>query len=174
MQLRMPEDEFLRRVEAKHLPRIPGTGAFLTWADEGMPLPLMNFVRHLRVLHERVLLVTIQGLDVPHATEAEQVAVVPVAQDVTRVILRFGFMDNVHIPRALRQAVERGQLPGVDVDALAYFISHETVVASEKHPGMAGWREEIFALMQRNAEETASYFCVPARQVMEVGTEVEV
>ena len=71
-------------------------------------------------------------------------------------------------------AVERGQLPGVDVDALAYFISHETVVASEKHPGMAGWREEIFALMQRNAEETASYFCVPARQVMEVGTEVEV
>jgi KUP system potassium uptake protein len=174
VQLRMPEDEFLRRVEAKHLPRIPGTGAFLTWADAGMPLPLMNFVRHLRVLHERVLLVTIQGLDVPHAMEAEQIAVVPVAQDVTRVILRFGFMDNVHIPRALRQAVERGQLPGVDVDALAYFISHETVVASEKHPGMVGWREEIFALMQRNAEETASYFCVPARQVMEVGTEVEV
>jgi len=174
VQLRMPEDEFLRRVEAKHLPRIPGTGAFLTWADEGMPLPLMNFVRHLRVLHERVLLVTIQGLDVPHAPEVEQVAVVPVAQDVTRVILRFGFMDNVHIPRALRQAVERGQLPDVDVEALAYFISHETVVASEKHPGMAGWREEIFALMQRNAEETASYFCVPAQQVMEVGTEVEV
>ena len=99
---------------------------------------------------------------------------VPVAQDVTRVILRFGFMDNVHIPRALRQAVERGQLQGVDLDALAYFISHETVVASEKHPGMASWREEIFALMQRNAEETASYFCVPAPQVMEVGTEVEV
>jgi KUP system potassium uptake protein len=174
VQLRMPEDEFLRQVEAKHLPRIPGTGAFLTWADEGMPLPLMNFVRHLHVLHERVLLVTIQGLDVPHATEAEQIAVVPVAQDVTRVILRFGFMDNVHIPRALRQAVERGQLPDVDVEALAYFISHETVVASEKHPGMASWREEIFALMQRNAEETASYFCVPAPQVMEVGTEVEV
>ena len=81
---------------------------------------------------------------------------------------------RLHIPRALRQAVERGQLPDVDVEALAYFISHETVVASEKHPGMAGWREEIFALMQRNAEETASYFCVPARQVMEVGTEVEV
>ncbi|GJD56258.1 MULTISPECIES: potassium transporter Kup [Methylobacterium] len=174
VQLRMPEEEFLRRAEAKHLPRIPGTGAFLTSAEDGMPLPLMNFVRHLEVLHERVLLITVQTLDVPHASEAEQVAVVPIAQDVTRVILRFGFMDTVHVPRALRRAGEDGRLPGVDVDRLSYFISHETVVASEKHPGMAGWREEIFALMQRNAEETASYFCVPARQVMEVGTEVEV
>ncbi|MCJ2072193.1 KUP/HAK/KT family potassium transporter [Methylobacterium sp. J-030] len=172
--IRMPEDEFLARVEAKHLPRIPGTGAFLTSAEDGMPLPLMNFVRHLGVLHERVLLVTIQSLDVPHASETEQVEVVPVAPDVTRVLLRFGFMDTVHVPRALRRAVEDGRLTGVNCDRLSYFISHETVVASEKKPGMAGWREEIFALMQRNAEETASYLCVPARQVMEVGAEMEV
>ncbi len=88
-----------------------------------------------------MLLITVQTLDVPHASEAEQVAVVPIAQDVTRVILRFGFMDTVHVPRALRRAGEDGRLPGVDVDRLSYFISHETVVASEKHPGMAGWRE---------------------------------
>jgi len=172
--IRMPEEEFLARVEAKHLPRIPGTGAFLTSAEDGMPLPLMNFVRHLQVLHERVLLVTLQTLDVPHASEAERVEVAPVAPEVTRVFLRFGFMDTVHVPRALRQAVEDGKLPGVECDHLSYFISHETVIASEKKPGMAAWREEIFALMQRNAEETASYLCVPARQVMEVGAEMEV
>ena len=172
--IRMPEAEFLTRVESKHLPRIPGTGAFLTSAEDGMPLPLMNFVRHLQVLHERVLLVTLQILDVPHAADAERIEVVPVAPDVTRVLLRFGFMDTVHVPRALRRAVEDGRLKGIDCDHLSYFISHETVVASEKRPGMAGWREEIFALMQRNAEETASYLCVPAQQVMEVGAEMEV
>lgn len=173
-EIRMPEEEFLARVEAKHLPRIPGTGAFLTSADDGMPLPLMNFVRHLQVLHERVLLVTVQGLDVPHAAEEERIEVVPVAPAVTRVLLRFGFMDTVHVPRRLREAVGDGRLAGVDCDRLSYFISHETVIASEQRPGMAPWREEIFALMQRNAEEAASYMCVPARQVMEVGTEVEV
>ncbi|MGH1574180.1 potassium transporter Kup [Methylobacterium sp. P31] len=172
--IRMPEEEFLALVEAKHLPRIPGTGAFLTSAEDGVPLPLMNFVRHLQVLHERVLLITVRTLDVPHASETERFEVVPVAPDVTRVLLRFGFMDTVHVPHALRRAVEEGRLPSVDVDRLSYFISHETVIASEKKPGMAPWREEIFALMQRNAEETASYLCVPARQVMEVGAEMEV
>jgi KUP system potassium uptake protein len=174
VQSRMPEDEFLRRVEAKHLPRIPGTAAFLTLADEGMPLPLMNFVRHLRVLHERVLLVTIMSLDVPRASPTEHLEVVPITEDLTRVILRFGFMDPVHIPAALRQAVATGQVGDIDVAGLTYFISHETVVAADQQPGMAPWRAEIFALMQRNAEETATYFWVPAPEVMEVGIEVAI
>jgi len=173
-EVRMPEPEFLARVEAKHLPRIPGTGAFLTSAEDGMPLPLMNFVRHLHVLHEHVLLVTVNGLDVPHAAEGERVGVVPVGPGVDRVILRYGFMDPVHVPRGIRAAVADGRLPGIQVDAITYFVSHETVVASEGRPGMAAWREEVFALMQRNASETASYLCVPARQVMEVGVEMEV
>ncbi|MGY2052220.1 potassium transporter Kup [Methylobacterium sp. JK268] len=174
VQTRLPEQEFLRRIEAKHIPRIPGTAAFLTSSQDGMPLPLMNFVHHLKVLHERVLLVTIHTLDVPRVPPAEHFEVVPITADVTRIILRYGFMDGTHVPQALRAAVAAGQLPGIDPDRLTYFISHETVVPSEQHPGLSGWREEIFALMQRNAEETASYFCVPTRQVMEVGAEVEV
>ncbi|ACL56586.1 potassium transporter Kup [Methylobacterium nodulans] len=172
--VRIPEQEFLARVEAKHLPRIPGTAAFLTWATEGMPLPLMNFVHHLRVLHERVLLVTVQSLDLPRAPDADRLQVVPITKDVSRVILRFGFTEEENVPAALQLAAESGQLPELDVEKLTYFISHETVIPSERKPGMSVWREEIFALMQRNAEETASYFCVPARKVMEVGTEVEV
>ncbi|ACA15074.1 K potassium transporter [Methylobacterium sp. 4-46] len=174
VQVRLPEKEFLARVEAKHLPRIPGTAAFLTSGDEGMPLPLMNFVHHLRVLHERVLLVTVKGLDVPRVPMAERFTVVPITPDVTRLVLRFGFMDGTNVPAVLRAAVEAGHLPGIDPDRLTYLISHETVVPSPQHPGLSGWREEIFALMQRNAEETASYFCVPTKQVMEVGAEVPV
>ena len=173
-QIRLPEDEFVRRIEAKHLARIPGAGAFLTHAEEGVPLPLMNFVHHLRVLHERVLLVTVQTTDVPRVAEPDRASVVSITPDVSRIILRFGFMDATDVPGALRHIVESGALNDVDLDRLTYFISRETVAASERHRGMAMWREEIFALMQRNAEETASYFHVPVRQVMEVGTEVEV
>jgi KUP system potassium uptake protein len=62
----------------------------------------------------------------------------------------------------------------VEPDQISYCIGRETVVASDQHPGMAAWREEVFVLMQRNAEETASYFCIPAKQAMEVGTDIEI
>ena len=90
--------------------------------------------------------------------------VLAITPDVSRVILRYGFMDSARVPDGLRQAVDEGRLTGVDLDALTYFISHETVIASADNPSLPAWREEIFALMQRNAEETASYFCVPTRQ----------
>ena len=77
-------------------------------------------------------------------------------------------------PRHWKRAAAGGRLEGIDFEALTYFISHDTVVVCKQRPGMVAWQEEIFALMQRNAEETASYFRVPARQVMEVGTEIEV
>jgi hypothetical protein len=66
------------------------------------------------------------------------------------------------------------KLKDVDPDQISYCIGRETVIASEERPGMAVWREEVFVLMQRNAEETASYFCVPAKRALEVGTDIEI
>jgi KUP system potassium uptake protein len=78
--------------------------------------------------------------------------------------LRFGFMEDTNAARGLRQAAADGQLQCVDPDAITYCIHRDTVVASQQHPGMSGWRDELFVLMQRNAEETAIHFCVPAKQ----------
>lgn len=172
--LRLPEQEFLARVEAKQLPSVPGTAAFLTPAEEGVPLSLMSFVRHVHAIHERVLLITIQGADEPRVSASERVAVHSVSEHMTRVILKFGFMDRPHVPQGILQAVADGKLKDVDPDTISYCIGRETVVSSDQHPGMAGWREEVFVLMQRNAEETASYFGISAKQAMEVGTEIEI
>ncbi|WP_238313214.1 potassium transporter Kup [Methylobacterium crusticola] len=173
-QRREPEHAFLQRIEERHVPRIAGSAAFLSHADEGVPIPMMSFVRHVQVLQERVLLVTVKTKDIPEASPDERIQVIPVCENVDRVILRFGFMESPHVPAALAEAVAEGRLAGIDLDRLTYCIGRETVVASTRKPGMPAWREEIFALMQRNAEETASYFCVPAQQVVEIGTEIEV
>ena len=82
----------------------------------------------------------------------------PISEAMTRVILKFGFMESPHVPDGIRQAVAGGKLKDVDPDQISYCIGRETVIASEERPGMAVWREEVFVLMQRNAEETASYF----------------
>ncbi|GJE27218.1 potassium transporter Kup [Methylobacterium organophilum] len=173
-EIRMPEADFLARIEAKHLPTVPGTAAFLTAAEEGVPLPLMSFVRHVHAIYERVLIVTIRSEDVPYVPAGERARVVPSTDRMSRVILSFGFMEKPQVPEGIRCAAEAGLLPGIDPDAISYCIGRETVIASDARPGMTGWREEIFALMQRNAEETASYFCIPPRRAMEVGTEIEI
>ena len=173
-EIRLPEEEFLARIEAKHLPTVPGTAAFLTPAEEGVPLSLMNFVRHVHAIHERVLIITIESEDVPHVPDHQRATVVPISEAMTRVILKFGFMESPHVPDGIRQAVAGGKLKDVDPDQISYCIGRETVIASEERPGMAVWREEVFVLMQRNAEETASYFCVPAKRALEVGTDIEI
>ena len=172
--IRLPEQEFLRRAEARQLPSLPGTAAFLTPAEEGVPLSLMSFVRHVHAIHERVLLITIQGADEPRVSPGESVTVRPITEHMTRIILKFGFMDGPHVPQGVRQAIAEGTLEGIDPDTISYCINRETVTQSDQHLGMAGWREEVFVLMQRNAEETASFFCIPAKQAMEVGTEIEI
>ena len=78
------------------------------------------------------------------------------------------------MPEALRLAISQGQLTGIDLDDVTYYLGRETIIPTHKVPGMALWREEIFAILNRNAERSAAYFCVPARQVVEIGIEIEI
>ena len=92
--------------------------------------------------------------------------------DIERVILRFGFMEDLAIsPRART----RGQLfTDAEIDAISYYIGRETVIADRRIPGMAPWREALFVSMQRNTAPTGSSFCIPSRQLVEIGTEVRI
>jgi len=90
------------------------------------------------------------------------------------VILHFGFMETPHIPNGLRCGVERGLLPSVDLAGMSYYIGRETVIPRAEIAGMAMWREALFAFMQRNAERSAAHFHIPAKQVVEVGVEIEI
>jgi KUP system potassium uptake protein len=172
--LRQAEKVFVRRLLEDPPMRLPGTAIVLTPATSGVPLCLTHHLKHNRVLHERVLLVTVLTTEEPRVAEADRIEVVDVADGINRVFLRYGFMENPDVPEALRLAVSQGQLAGFDLDDVTYYLGRVTIVPTHKVPGMALWREALFAALNRNAERSAAYFCVPARQVVEIGTELEI
>jgi KUP system potassium uptake protein len=174
IRLRTPEAAFLRRLRESPPVRLPGTGIVLTPASAGIPLSLTHHLKHNRVLHERVLLVTVRTTEEPRVPEAERLEVADIGCGISRVTLRYGFMEAPDVPGALRRALAASQLPGVDLSGVTYYLGRETIIATKKRPGMAKWREELYALLSRNAERSAAYFCCPARQVVEIGTELEI
>ena len=106
--------------------------------------------------------------------EAERVEVIDLACGISRVIVRYGFMETPDVPEALGQAAAAGRLPGVDLGEVTYYLGRETIIPTKRRRGMAVWREHLYALLSRNAERSAAYFCCPARQVVEIGTELEI
>ncbi|WP_375465837.1 potassium transporter Kup [uncultured Methylobacterium sp.] len=183
--LRQPEAAFLARL-ASHPPvTLPGTAAFLTGATEGIPMALGRLVQRSRCLHERILLITVIYEEEPVIPATERARVTLVAAGIRkaisqytpgmeRVVLRYGFMQTASIPEGLQCAVASGLLPAEFLEDMTYFVGHEAIIPSTKNPGMSGWREGLFAFMNRNAERTGAHFGIPAQQVVEVGTEIEI
>ncbi|MBV9826068.1 MAG: KUP/HAK/KT family potassium transporter [Alphaproteobacteria bacterium] len=172
-EMRQPEEELVGELRATPPIRLPGTAAFLTGATTGVPLPITRFLRHNHALHERVLLVNVQTTETPRVAIEQRLEVLPVIGGINRVNLRYGFTERPDIPAGIRLAITRGKIEGVDPEAISYIIGRETIIPSERPSGMARWREIIFAFVQRNSERGATYFGVPARQVVQIGTEIE-
>jgi KUP system potassium uptake protein len=183
--MRMSEESFLAGL-ATHPPvTLPGTAAFLTAATEGIPMALGRLIERSRCLHERILLITVIYEEEPAIPASERAQVTLVAQGIRkaiskftpgmeRVVLRYGFMQTASIPEGLQCAVASGLLPPEYLEDMTYFVGHEVVIPSPTHPGMATWREGLFAFMKRNAERTGAHFGLPTRQIVEVGTEIEI
>ena len=172
--LRLPEDVFLSGLQHRDLLRLPGTAAFLSAAEHGIPLHLSRFVARNHALMERILIITALYEETPSVPKEGRAHVTILAPDFYRVILRYGFMEEASIPEGLACAVESRHLPPHVLDDMTVFVGHETVISRKDKRGMAPWRENLFAFMQRNAERTGAFFGVPTRQVVEVGTEIEI
>jgi KUP system potassium uptake protein len=173
-RLRQREDEFVAWVLENRPIRLPGAAAIFTAASSGIPLALTHHLRHNRVLHERVLLLSTVSTDAPRIDPAERVTLVPVGAGITRVTLHFGFMEHPNVMDGLRLACRDPALRGIDPEQITYYFRRVMVVANGKVPGMAVWRERLFAAMHLNANLPAAYFGVPPAQVVEVGLEVEI
>ena len=172
---RQPEVAFMRVLRERPPTRIPGTAVFLTAdASTGVPLSLTHHVKHNRVLHEHVLLACVVTDEAPRVDPGKRVEVIPLGCGVSRVLLRFGFMENPDVPEALRPVLGRPPLADIDPAEVTYYLRRETVMPTARIPGMAVWREELFAAMHLNANRSAAYFCLPTAQVVEVGLEVEI
>jgi KUP system potassium uptake protein len=173
-RMRQREDEFTEWVLESRPIRLPGAAAIFTAARSGIPLALTHHLRHNRVLHERMLLVSTVTTDAPRVDPEERVKLIPVGAGITRVTLYFGFMEHPNVMEGLQLACRNPVLSGIDPEKITFYSRRVMVVPTGKVPGMAVWRERLFAAMHLNANLPAAYFGVPTSQVVEVGLEVEI
>jgi KUP system potassium uptake protein len=173
-KLRQREDEFVAWVLNNPPIRLPGAAAIFTAASTGIPLGLTHHLRHNRVLHERVLLISSITTDAPRVEPEERIRLVPVGGGIIRVIFHFGFMESPDIMEGLELACREPELRGIDPHDITYYFRRVMVIPTRKARGMTTWRKSLFATMHLNANLPAAYFGVPASQVIEVGLEVEI
>jgi KUP system potassium uptake protein len=174
LEVRQPSKEFVERLKIDPPFRIPGTAVVLGRMAKGVPLALSHNVKCNNVLHERVLLVAVTMAETPRVLDENRVEVTPISDGVTRVELRFGFMEQPNVPKGLNVAVARGQIAQCDLSRVTYYTGHETIIAKGRRSGMARWREELFAFMHHNAQRPGAYFQIPSGQIMEIGVEFEI
>jgi KUP system potassium uptake protein len=162
---------FIEAVAAHPPPRVPGTAVFMTPNPEGVPHAMLHNLKHNKVLHEKVVILTVKFLDVPHTNNEERVSVDAMLHEFYRVTIRYGFKDEPDLPRDMALCAVRG----LEFDAMdtSFFIGKEILIASEKS-GMAIWRKKIFIGMFRSAETITNQFKLPPNRVVELGSQVKI
>ncbi len=151
--------------------RVPGTAVFMTSTADGVPHALLHNLKHNKVLHERVILLTVKIVAQPYWPEAERATNDAMGEGFYRLILRYGFMEEVDVPAALKRVHECGA--DFKMMDTSFFLSRQTLLPSER-PGMMLWREKLFAWMLRNAESAMEFFRLPTNRVVELGSQVEI
>ena len=151
--------------------RVPGTAIFLTANAHGVPSAMLHNLKHNKVLHERNVLLTVETLDVPVAEYGERTEITALGHEFYRLILRFGFAETPNIPLLLESCEAKGL--GFDMMDTTFFLSRETVVATERR-GMPLWRDKLFAYLARNASSATAFFRIPGNRLIELGTQVEI
>jgi KUP system potassium uptake protein len=152
--------------------RVPGTAVFLTANQNAVPHALLHNLKHNKVLHERNVMLTVDILETPVAEAEERIHLVQMDGDFYGLELRFGFAEDPNIPLALSKCAKNG-LP-FDLMDTTFFLSRENVVADKRRPGMALWRDRLFAFMSRNALPATAFFQIPGNRLIELGTQVEI
>jgi len=163
-------DEFITLM-ADEIPRVPGTAVFMTGDRDIAPGAMLHNLKHNKVLHERVVFLTVKVEDVPFVPDEERVAIKDLGKNFFRVLVHYGFMQQPDIPAALALCTKAG-LPFEMMDT-TFVLGRETVIPT-KLPGMAIWREHMFAWMMRNATSANDFFRIPANRVVELGSQIEI
>jgi KUP system potassium uptake protein len=166
----VPLEEFIAMVSATKPVRVPGTAVFMTAQPTGTPPALAHNLRHNKVLHEHVVVLTVSTAQQPHVAAEDRISIEAMGHDLFNVRLQYGFMEDPDVPAALKEAANRG-LP-LDPEDLTYFLGRETIIVTRRK-GMAVWREKLFVVMARNAVRATAFFRLPTERVVELGVQVE-
>ena len=166
----MPIKVFIQSA-AGHASRVPGTAVFMTSSADGVPHALLHNLKHNKVLHERIVLLTVKIADTPYVPLADRVGLEHLGHGFHRLMLRYGFMEEPDVPAALKSVGGCGdKFKMMDT---SFFLARQTLLPSAK-PGMMLWREKLFAWMLRNAESAMEFFRLPTNRVVELGSQVEI
>ena len=166
----LPIEVFIKSA-ATSAARVPGTAVFMTTSMTGVPHALLHNLKHNKVLHERVMLLTVRIEDVPFVISQRRLETKDYGAGFYRIIIRYGFMEEIDVPAALAQVKACG--PQFKMMDTSFFLARQTLIASAR-PGMAIWREKLFAWMLRNAESAMEFFKLPTNRVVELGSQVEI
>ena len=166
----MPVKVFISSA-ANSATRVKGTAVFMTSSPDGVPHALLHNLKHNKVLHERIILLTVKIANAPFVAQEKRCTMEDLGQGFHRLILKFGFMEEPNIPLALGTVTQCG--PAFKMLDTSFFLARQTLLASSR-PGMAIWREKLFAWMLRNAESAMEFFRLPTNRVVELGSQVEI
>jgi len=151
--------------------RVPGTAVFMTSSPHGVPHALLHNLKHNKVLHERVILLTVKIEDMPYVVDEGRTTFENLGQGFYRMIISYGFMEDPDVPAVLGKTKQCGA--DFKMMDTSFFLARQTLLASSR-PGMAIWREKLFAWMLRNAESAMEFFKLPTNRVVELGSQVEI
>ena len=169
----LPLDLFLQDLatSGQKIQRVPGTAVFLSSSTSIVPNVLLHHIKHNKVLHDKIILLTIQILRVPEIHKDEKTQINSLGQGFFQIIARYGYMETPNIPRALKLCEETGFR--IDINSISYYLGHETLILSG-HTKMFRWQKHLFSFLSRNARSASLYFHLPPNRVIELGLQVEI
>ena len=166
----LPLNTFLESIGRNPPLRVRGTAVFMTSTPEGVPVVLLHHLKHNKMLHEAVVLLSVQTRGIPQVSAEHRLTLETLGNGFYRIIATFGFMESPNIPDLLALAAERGvPVPKMDT---SYFLGRERLVLTGKAK-MSRWRKGLFALMSRNARSATEFFQIPPNRVVELGAQIE-
>ncbi|MFL6754735.1 MAG: potassium transporter Kup [Sphingomicrobium sp.] len=157
---------------AKSVHRVRGTSVFLSTSAETVPAALLHNLKHNQVLHGRVLILNVKVEDVPQVAPEKRVEIHDATSGFYRVILHYGFMEEVDIPRDLASISTCGE--PFNMMSTSFFLGRQKLIASKRHAGMALWREKLFAWMLKSSESAMEFFKLPTNRVVELGSQLQI
>lgn len=166
----MSLDLFIQSIDASPPARVTGTAVFLSGAQNSVPHALLHNLKHNKVLHERVVFLTIVPRDIPYVPLAERYESKPLGCNFFEILAFYGFKEDPDVPALLDETGRQGFV--FDMMQTSFFVSRETLIPTVK-AGMALWREKLFVSMSKNATKASEFFQVPTNRVVELGTQVE-
>jgi KUP system potassium uptake protein len=166
----LPMDMLLADLKSRKTVRVPGVAVFMTREPDGAPVVLLHHLKHNKVLHEKVVLLSVLSEEVPEISNDHRITVESLGQGFFRIRARYGFMESTKVPKILEEARSAG-LEAKPLET-TYYLGREQLLPTGTTP-LATWRKKLFVFMTRNSRSATAFYGIPPNRVVELGAQIE-